>query len=71
MDISLHPDILLSSVVYSILGLVLMAVSITAMNQLFRLDLRKEIVEDHNVSAGIVIAGIALSVAVIVAAAIH
>jgi uncharacterized membrane protein YjfL (UPF0719 family) len=71
MDISLHPDILLSSVVYSVLGLVLMAVSITAMNQLFRLDLRKEIVEDHNVSAGIVIAGIALSVAVIVAAAIH
>lgn len=67
-DIALLP--LLSSVIYSVLGFVLMVVAVMTTNHVFKLDLRKEILTDHNTSAGIVIAGIMISVGIIVASAI-
>ena len=61
---------IMSSVTYSIVGLCLLLVSVGVVNSLFSLDLRKEILREHNVAAGIVIAGIFVAMAIIVGAAI-
>ena len=63
-------DLILGSVVYTLLGLLLMVVSVMMVNSVFRLDLKKEILVEHNVASGIVLAGIFISIALIVASAI-
>lgn len=70
MNFGLTLPAIMSSVTYSIVGLCLMLVSVGVVNSLFSLDLRKEILREHNVAAGIVIAGIFVAMAIIVGAAI-
>ncbi|QGQ17969.1 DUF350 domain-containing protein [Cellulomonas sp. JZ18] len=61
---------LLSTIVYSVIGIVLLLVTVVVVNKLFRLDLHRELVDEHNVAFGVVIAGLAIAIGVIVAGTI-
>lgn len=66
----LDPTALLSTVVYSVLGIVLMVLTIVIVNRLFRLRLHRELVEEHNVAFGVMIAGLAVGIGIIIAGTI-
>ena len=66
----LHPELILSSVVYTLLGMVLMLVSLLVFDRVFKLNIKKELFTDHNTAFGIVLAGASIAIAIIVAAAI-
>lgn len=61
---------LLSTVVYSVLGIVLMILTIVVVNKLFSLRLHHELVTEHNVAFGIMIAGLAVAIGIIIAGTI-
>lgn len=61
---------LLSTVVYSVLGIVLMVLTIVVVNKLFNLRLHHELVTEHNVAFGIMIAGLAVAIGIIIAGTI-
>lgn len=48
-----------------------MVIFIVIIDQIFKLNLKKELFEDQNTAFGIVLAGIAIAVAIIIASAIH
>ena len=59
-----------STVVYAVLGVVLLMVFALLVNRIFRLDLRRELIEDQNIGLGLAFAGTAVAIAVIIAATI-
>lgn len=61
----------LSAVGFSILGLVLLALSFVAFDKLTPGNLWKEIVEEHNVALAIAAGAMTLAMGQIIAAAIH
>ena len=61
---------LLCTVVYAVLGVVLLMVFALLVNRIFRLDLRRELIEDQNIGLGVAFAGTALAIAIIIAATI-
>jgi len=63
-------DLVLGSIVYTVLGLALMVISVIAVNSVFKLNLRRELVEEHNVASGVVLSGIFIAIAIIIASAI-
>lgn len=67
--LQLHP--LLASVVYSLVGIVILVVSFYLFEKLTPGTLRKEIMEDQNTALAILGAAFMLSVALIISAAIH
>lgn len=66
----LDPMTLLSTVVYAVLGLALLLLFAWIVNVFFKLDLRRELIEDQNVGLGVALAGIAVALAIIIAATI-
>jgi len=62
--------VILSTVVYSILGLVLLAVGFVVAEKLTPFSMTKELCEGKNVAVGIVIAGLMIAQAIIIAAVI-
>jgi uncharacterized membrane protein YjfL (UPF0719 family) len=64
-----HP--LLASVVYSVLGILILVVSFFLFDKLTPGTLRKEILEDQNTALAILGAAFMLAVALIISAAIH
>lgn len=74
MDIIAHPSLELNVIVvtifYALLGIFLMIVSTVAFDKLFKLDLHKELVEDENIAFGVLFAGVAIAIAIIIAASI-
>ena len=71
MNIDLSLPYLVSSVVYTVLGLLLMVIAVSVINRFFGLNLKKELVEDHNVASGVLLAGLFIAIAIIIASAIH
>ena len=67
----LNAKALAASVIYSLLGIVILVVSFYIFNKLTPGTLRKEILEDHNTALAILGAAFMLSVAFIIGAAIH
>lgn len=63
-------DELLSTIVYAVIGIALLLITVVVVNKLFRLDLHRELVDEHNVAFGVVIAGLAIAIGVIVAGTI-
>ncbi len=59
-----------ATVVYAVLGIVILVGAVVALNAMFKLDLHRELIEEHNVAAAVVIAGLALAVAIIIGATI-
>jgi len=67
----LHPEIILSSIIYTFLGIILMLVSLWIFDQAFKLNIKKELFKEHNSAFGIVLAGASIAIAIIVSAAIN
>lgn len=63
------PD-LLATLVYSLIGILIMIVTVVLVDKIFKLHIRRELIEDNNVALGILIAGVSIAVAVIIAATI-
>jgi uncharacterized membrane protein YjfL (UPF0719 family) len=60
----------LMTAAYAGLGIFLMVGSILLANILFKLDLRKELIEDQNNAFAILFAGIAIAISIIIASSI-
>ncbi|QQM68330.1 DUF350 domain-containing protein [Actinomyces weissii] len=61
---------ILATVVYAVLGMVLLLVFAVLASVLLRLDLRRELVEENNPGLGTAFAGVAVAIAIIIAATI-
>ncbi|MBL8383639.1 MAG: DUF350 domain-containing protein [Burkholderiales bacterium] len=70
MDL-INPQVLVNSLVYSILGVVFFWVAFVIIDKLTPYELWKEIIEKHNQPLATVVAAMCLGIAIIVAAAIH
>ena len=62
---------LLNALVYSILGIVIFAISFALVDKMTPYDLWKEIVEDKNVALAIMVGAMSLGMCIIIAAAVH
>jgi hypothetical protein len=62
---------LLSSIVYTLIGIAFFALTFWVITKVSPFSMRKEIEEDQNISLGIIIGSIFLGIAIIIAAAIH
>ncbi len=61
---------LLAAVIYSVLGIVILNVTLYLMVRFAPFDVHKEIEQDQNTALGIVIGAVLLGIAIIIAAAI-
>jgi uncharacterized membrane protein YjfL (UPF0719 family) len=60
-----------ASIIYSVLGIVILFISFYLFNKLTPGTLRREIMEEHNTALAIIAAAFMLAVALIISAAIH
>ena len=67
---SSHARPLVDSIVYSIVGTVVLGLSFYVIEKLLPFSMRKEIAEDHNVSLGIILGAFVIGLSMIIAAAI-
>lgn len=67
----LHWAPILATIVYSVLGFVVLFVAYVVFDKLTPFSFHKEIEEDHNVALGIIIGALFISLAIIIAAAIR
>jgi len=74
MDFLAHPSFQVSTILatlfYALMGIVIMVISVIVFDKLFKLDLHKELVEDENMAFGILLAGVAIGIALIISASI-
>ncbi|HRA21959.1 MAG TPA: DUF350 domain-containing protein [Usitatibacteraceae bacterium] len=67
----LKPAALVGSLVYSVLGILLVVVSFIVIDKITPYDLWKQLIEERNQPLATVVAAFCLAIAIIVAAAIH
>lgn len=67
----INPNVLLNSLLYSVLGVAVFWISFIVIDKLTPYDLWKELVESRNQALATVVAAMCLGIALIVAAAIH
>lgn len=67
----LKPAALIGSVVYSVIGIILVALAFVVVDKITPYDLWKELIENRNQPLATVVAAFCLAIAIIVAAAIH
>lgn len=67
----LKPVALVGSIVYSVIGTILVALFFVIIDKLTPYDLWKELIENRNQPLATVVAAFTLAIAIIVAAAIH
>jgi putative membrane protein len=67
---SSHARPLVDSIVYSIVGTVVLGLSFYVIEKVLPFSMRKEIAEDHNVSLGIILGAFVIGLSIIIAAAI-
>ena len=65
------PELLLSTLAFSIIGLLLFALAFWIMGKATPFSIRKEIEEDQNTALALVIASVIIGIALIVSAAVH
>ncbi|CAN0487688.1 unnamed protein product [Phaeothamnion confervicola] len=70
MDL-ISPQILINSLVFSLLGVIVFWVSFVIIDKITPYDLWKEIIEKRNQPLATIVAAMCLGIAIIVAAAIH
>lgn len=66
----LSMDALVSTLLYTALGIVIMVIAVSAINMLFRLNMRKELIGENNAAYGVAVAGFAVAVGIIIAGSI-
>ena len=67
----LTPKALIGSVVYSVIGIMLVAIFFVIIDKITPYDLWKELIENRNQPLATVVAAFCLAIAIMVAAAIH
>jgi putative membrane protein len=67
----LKPAALIGSLVYSILGVIMVVITFIIIDKLTPYDLWKELIEQRNQPLATVVAAFVIGIAIIVAAAIH
>lgn len=70
MDFAGHSDQLIWTIVYAVLGIVLLGGAFLGIATVAPFSIRKEIEEDHNTSLAVLIAGFLVALGLIIAAAI-
>lgn len=70
MDITLLLTGLSESIIYSILWILLMVLCYIVIDKMTVYSIKKEIIDDENISLGIMFAGFFIAIAIIIAAAI-
>jgi uncharacterized membrane protein YjfL (UPF0719 family) len=63
--------IFLSTVLYTVFGVVVFAVAFWAMVKISPFSIREELEKDHNTALAILMASVILGLAIIIAAALH
>jgi putative membrane protein len=63
--------IFLSTVLYTVFGVVVFAIAFWAMVKLSPFSIRQELETDHNTAVAILMASVILGLAIIIAAALH
>jgi len=71
LPFGLKPLAMLSTLIYSLLGLLVFGIAIYVMDKLSPFSLRKEIEEDQNVAVAIIMGSVLISLALIIQAAIR
>ncbi len=71
MDFSALLTAVVSSIVFSLIGLVFFGIAFVLIQKVTPFSIRKEIEEDQNTALGIVIGSVIIGVAIIVSAAMH
>lgn len=61
---------LLAAVIYSVLGVLLFLAAFLVFNRLTPGTLWRELIEEHNTALAVVVAGIAIALSIVIAAAI-
>ncbi|MBA3530355.1 MAG: DUF350 domain-containing protein [Ardenticatenales bacterium] len=67
----LSPWPLLSSLIYGIIGILIYVLGYLVFDRMMQLNLRRELVEDQNQALGIMLAGLFIGLAIVIAAAIN
>ena len=67
---STHARPLVDSIVYSIVGVIVLGLSFWVIEKVLPFSMRKEIAEDQNVSLGIILGSFVIGLSIIIAAAI-
>jgi len=67
---STHARPLVDSIVYSIVGVLVLGLSFWVIEKVLPFSMRKEIAEDQNVSLGIILGAFVIGLSIIIAAAI-
>ena len=67
----LHPEVVGGTVLYAVIGVLVLWLAFLIIDKVTPYDLWKEIVEDKNIALAIVVAAMFIALGLIVAAAIH
>ena len=67
----LHPDVILGSVLYALIGVIVLWVSFLVIDRLTPFRLWDEIVEKQNIALAFVVGAMCIAIGLIVAAAVH
>lgn len=70
-DLGLGIAPIISTLLYGLIGLILYVLGYYIFDRAFHLNLRHELVEDQNVALGVMMAGVFIGIATIIAAAIR
>ncbi|CAN5437979.1 hypothetical protein BH11MYX1_BH11MYX1_07350 [soil metagenome] len=71
MKLSDMSDAVVSSAVFSGIGLAVFGIAFWIMTKVAPFSMKKEIEEDQNVALGVIVAGVLIGIALIISAAIH
>ena len=71
MDVTHYIRPIFDSIVYSIVGTVVLVVAFWMIEKMLPFSMRKEIEEDHNVSLGIILGAFIIGLSLIISAAIR
>jgi len=71
MEDFVHLKYIISSVVYSLIGIIILFASFWVLEKVTPEDLRKEIMEKHNIALAILGAGFMVALGLIISSAIH
>jgi putative membrane protein len=69
--LSQHARPVVDSILYSVLGTIVLLAAFALIERVLPFSLRKEVAEDHNVALGIILGAFILGVSVIISAAIR
>lgn len=71
MDTALFMRTFLSTLIYTVFGVIVFALAFFAMVKMSPFSIRQELEADHNVAVAVLMASVILGLAIIIAAAVH